>query len=81
MLAVASVWGWNLSGGQLVVMQTPSMCPAVCVGSLVADRPLRGAVHVGELITFHPPDNRAETYTHEISRIFSNGAIQPRRDS
>ncbi len=77
-LAVASVWGWNLSGGQLVVMQTPSMCPAVCVGSLVADRPLRGAVHVGELITFHPPDNRAETYTHEISRIFSNGAIQTR---
>jgi hypothetical protein len=35
-------------------------------------------VHVGELITFHPPDNRAETYTHEISRIFANGAIQTR---
>jgi len=77
-LAVASVWGWNLSGGRLAVMETPSMCPAVCVGSLVADRPLRGAVHVGELITFHPPDNRAETYTHEITHIFANGAIQTR---
>jgi signal peptidase I len=59
-----------------VVMETPSMCPTVCVGSLVADRPLHGSVHVGEMITFHPPSSRSETYTHRISRIFPNGMIQ-----
>ena len=75
---MAAVLGWNLSGGRLLVMETPSMCPTVCVGSLVADRPLQGAVHVGELITFHPPNTRTETYTHEVSRIFANGAIETR---
>jgi len=77
-LAVAAVLGWNLSGGRLLVMGSPSMCPTVCVGSLVADRPLQGAVHVGELITFHPPSTRTETYTHEVSHIFANGMIQTR---
>jgi hypothetical protein len=77
-LAVAAVLGWSLSGGQLLVMGSPSMCPSVCVGSLVADRPLQGAVHVGELITFHPPSTRTETYTHEVFRIFANGTIQTR---
>ena len=77
-MAVAAVAGWNLSGGRLLVMQTPSMCPEICVGSLVADRPLLGAVYPGELVTFHVPDNDTETYTHEISRIFANGAIQTR---
>ena len=76
LLAVAAVWGWKLAGGRLVVMETPSMCPTVCVGSLVADRPLHGPVHVGEMITFHPPSSRSETYTHRISRIFPNGMIQ-----
>jgi signal peptidase len=28
------------------------------------------------MITFHPPTNRSETYTHRISRIFPNGMIQ-----
>ena len=41
-LAVAAVLGWNLSGGRFLIMETPSMCPNVCVGSLVADRPLEG---------------------------------------
>lgn len=77
-LAVAAVLGWSLSGGRLLVMGSPSMCPTVCVGSLVADRPLQGAVHVGELITFHPPSTRTETYTHEVFRIFANGTIQTR---
>jgi hypothetical protein len=75
-LAVAAVLGWGLAGGKLVVMQTQSMCPAVCVGSLVGDRPLRGPVHAGELVTFHPPDSSSETYTHEIWHIFANGMVQ-----
>lgn len=77
-LAVAAVLGWDLTGGKLVVMETPSMCPTVCVGALVADRPLVGTVHVGELITFHPPNTHTETYTHEISHVFANGMIQTR---
>jgi hypothetical protein len=77
-LAVAGALGWDLSGGRLLVMETPSMCPVVCVGSLVADRPLEGPLHVGELITFHPPGSAAETYTHEVSQIFPNGMIQTR---
>jgi hypothetical protein len=76
LLAVASVWGWKLAGGRLLTMETPSMCPTVCVGSLVADRPVHGALHVGEMITFHPPSNSSETYTHRISEIFPNGMIQ-----
>jgi len=77
-LAVVGVLGWDITGGKLLVMETPSMCPTVCVGSLVADRPLVGSVHVGELITFYPPNTRAETYTHEVSHIFANGMIQTR---
>jgi hypothetical protein len=77
-VALVAVLGWNAAGGRLFVMATPSMCPTVCVGSLVADRPLQGAVHVGELITFHPPSTRTETYTHEVSHIFANGMIQTR---
>ena len=77
-LAVVAVSGWNLSGGHLLVMETPSMCPSVCVGALVAERPLQGPVRLGELITFHPPGNVDETYTHEVSRVFANGTIQTR---
>ncbi len=77
-LAVLAVVGWDLSGGQLRVMETSSMCPSVCVGSLVADRPFEGAPHVGELVTFHPPRSSGQTYTHEISHVFANGMVQTR---
>ncbi|HVC68037.1 MAG TPA: hypothetical protein VND44_10605 [Acidimicrobiales bacterium] len=77
-LAVLFVAGWNLSGGQLQVMETSSMCPSVCVGSLVGERPLEGPPHVGQLVTFHPPHSHGQTYTHEISHIFANGMIQTR---
>jgi hypothetical protein len=52
------------------------MCPAVCVGSLVFDRPLTGQVRPGELITFHPPGVDSETYTHQVVRVLASGAIQ-----
>lgn len=76
LVAVAAVAAWDLSGGKLLVMATPSMCPKVCVGALVVERPLRGALHTGELITFHPPNTFKETYTHEISDIYPNGMVQ-----
>ena len=76
-IAIAAAFAWRLAGGQLYVMGTPSMCPSVCVGSLIGDRALTGPLHVGELITFHPPGSK-ELYTHKISEIFSNGMIQTR---
>jgi hypothetical protein len=76
-LAVGATFAWRLTGGRLLVMGTPSMCPAVCVGSLVADQPLRGALHPGELISFHPPGS-TELYTHKVSAILSNGLVQTR---
>ncbi len=75
--AIVCAFAWRLAGGQLYVMGTPSMCPSVCVGSLIGDKALSGALHVGQLVTFHPPGSQ-ELYTHEISRIFSNGMIQTR---
>jgi hypothetical protein len=77
-VAVALVLAWDLSGGQLRVMETPSMCPSVCVGSLIGGRPLAGPHHLAELVTFHPPGSTTETYTHEISRILPGGRIQTR---
>lgn len=77
-IAVALVLGWNLTGGSLQVMETPSMCPSVCVGSLVAEVPLSGPIHVGELVTFHPPHTDGETYTHEVARMLPDGRIRTR---
>ncbi len=77
-VALALVAGWNLTGGRLLVMETPSMCPRVCVGSLVADRPLQGPLHVGEPITFHPPGDPTETYTHEVYQLLPGGMIETR---
>jgi hypothetical protein len=74
---IVAAFGWQLSGGHLYVMGTPSMCPSVCVGSLIGDRALSGPLHTGELITFHPPGS-TELYTHKISAIFANGMIQTR---
>jgi hypothetical protein len=76
-IGIVAAFAWQLAGGRLYVMGTPSMCPSVCVGSLIGDRALSGPLHTGELITFHPPGSK-ELYTHEISAIFSNGMIQTR---
>ena len=78
LLAGAGIGGWTLAGGRLLIMETPSMCPAVCVGSLVMDRPSGGTVHDGELITFHPPGDNAETFTHQVFRVLPNDTIQTR---
>jgi hypothetical protein len=75
-LVLAAAGAWELSGGRLLVMETPSMCPEVCVGSLVADRPLQGPLRVGELITFHPPNDPRETYTHDVFKILPSGTIE-----
>ena len=62
-------------GNSLYFTATPSMCPSLCVGALVIDEPLGTApLHVGELITFHPP-GVTQVFTHEIYKIADNGQI------
>jgi len=62
-------------GNSLYFTATPSMCPSLCVGSLVVDEPLGTApLHVGELISFHPP-GVSQVFTHEIYKIADNGQI------
>ncbi len=75
-LSVIAVIAWGAAGGRHLVMETPSMCPQICVGSLVADRPVTGPLHVGEVITFKPPGVFDETYTHQIMKILPDGRIQ-----
>jgi hypothetical protein len=58
------------------------MCPEVCVGSLVLDRPLApGALlHKGETVTFIPPGFNVE-YTHRVAKVFSNGTFETKGDA
>jgi hypothetical protein len=66
----------DATGNRLLFMSTASMCPKVCVGALVIDRPLTGSLHTGEIVTFHLPGKDDETYTHEIYSVSSEGAIE-----
>ncbi len=79
-LSALAVFGWDLMGGRLMVMTTPSMCPTVCVGSLVAVQPLHGPVHPGELVTFRPPGQSA-TFTHRVVKVEDNGSFTTKGDA
>ena len=69
-----------LSGARLFVIETPSMATAAPIGSLVVTMPVAWArLHVGEIITFHPPTDPAETYTHRIVALTAHG-IRTRGD-
>jgi signal peptidase I len=79
-VSALAVFGWYLSGGRLMTMTTPSMCPTVCVGSLVAVQPLHGAVHPGELVSFRPPGQSA-TFTHRVVKVEDNGSFTTKGDA
>ncbi len=79
-VSALAVFGWYLSGGRLMTMTTPSMCPTVCVGSLVAVQPLHGAVHPGELVAFRPPGQSA-TFTHRVVKVEDNGSFTTKGDA
>jgi len=80
LVSALAIAGWDLSGGRLMTMSTPSMCPTVCVGSLVAVRPLSGPVHPGELVTFHPP-GQSQTFTHRVVKVEDNGSFTTKGDA
>jgi signal peptidase I len=70
-----------LAGGRWFIVETPSMGTVAPVGTLVLDTPVQASrLHVGDVITFHPPTAPAETYTHRIIRIAASGAISTRGD-
>jgi signal peptidase I len=69
-----------LRGGRLFVIQSPSMGSTAPIGSLVATTPVPwSSLHVGDVITFHPPTDPAQTYTHRIVSISARG-IETRGD-
>jgi len=76
----ALVGYWALTGGRWYVVQTPSMGQAAPVGTLLWVKPVSyGSIHVGEIITFHPPGTH-ETYSHRVVRINSDGSLSTRGD-
>ncbi|NNN03367.1 MAG: signal peptidase I [Acidimicrobiaceae bacterium] len=69
-----------LRGGRLFVIQSPSMGSTAPIGSLVATTPVPwSSLHVGDVITFHPPTDLVQTYTHRIVSISARG-IETRGD-
>ena len=81
-LSVLVSVGWRASGGTLYTITSPSMCPEVCVGSLVLDRPLPPGqgVHIGETVTFLP-SGFSSVYTHRVVKVFSNGSFETKGDA
>jgi signal peptidase I len=79
-VSALAVFGWYLSGGRLMAMTTPSMCPTACVGSLVAVQAQEGAVHPGELVSFRPPGQNA-IFTHRVVKVQDNGSFTTKGDA
>jgi hypothetical protein len=72
--------GWMLTGGRVLVMQTPSMGTAAPAGSLVLVRSLGDtALHRGMIVAFHVPETGA-LYMHRIAQILPGGKIRTRGD-
>jgi signal peptidase I len=56
------------------MVETPSMGAVAPRGSLVVTAPVAAAnIHVGQIISFHPPTDPTQIYTHRVFAITSNG--------
>lgn len=65
-------FGFHAAGYEKYVVETGSMVPALDPGDLVVDRPVRGDLKVGDIITFkHGQGN--DLVTHRIVQITANG--------
>lgn len=72
---VAFLGYWVITGGRWYIVQTPSMGTSAPVGTLLWVEPTDFAdLHVGDLITFHPPNSSA-TYSHRVYAINVDGTI------
>ena len=71
---------WSASGGRWLVVQTPSMGRSAPVGTLLWVKP-PGNLHVGEMISFHPPGEPSVTYSHRIHAMSADGLITTKGDA
>ncbi|MGA1813730.1 S26 family signal peptidase [Frondihabitans sp. 4ASC-45] len=75
---VVALW---TSGVRWFVVETPSMATTAPVGTLVIAHPVTpSALQVGQVISFHPPTVKTETYTHRITAISDKGLITTKGD-
>jgi hypothetical protein len=78
--AVLSACAWRLSGGREYTIVTASMCPDLCVGTLVLDRPLVGPARPGMIVTFRPPGTTT-VYTHRVVKVLPDGSLKTAGDA
>jgi len=65
---------FHAQGGRWFIVETPSMGTVAPVGTLVLTTPVEAAdVHVGDIITFHPPTEPKAVYTHRVVSITARG--------
>jgi hypothetical protein len=74
--------GWTIGGGMLLRENGTAMCPEVCVGSLIIDRPLapHTEVHKGETVTFVAPGTSTLS-TRRVAAVFADGRFVTSADS
>ncbi len=74
--------GWTIGGGMLLRETGTAMCPEVCVGSLVIDRPLaaHSDVRRGETVSIVEPGTRS-LVTRRVVDVFANGTFEVKADS
>lgn len=80
-IVVVVVIGLRFAGDSWFVVETPSMGQAAPVGTLIVTTPIGSTpLHVGDVITFHPPTTPAAVYTHRIAALTRDGRITTRGD-
>lgn len=67
---------WRVQGGRWENVTTPSMGTEAPVGSLLWVKPVDVAsLRPGDFISFHPPGNRAVTYSHRVYQRSADGTL------
>ncbi|MBK4347373.1 S26 family signal peptidase [Lacisediminihabitans changchengi] len=80
-LLVALALAFLATGGRWFIVQTPSMGEVAPVGTLILDAPTTAQhVAVGDIVTFHPPTNPSQVYTHRVVSIAADGALSTKGD-
>jgi signal peptidase I len=71
----------HLSPLRFLSVTSGSMVPTLPVGTITAVDTAQRAVHVGELVAFHPPGEPTEVYTHRVLRVLPGGAFKTEGDA
>jgi hypothetical protein len=74
-LVLAAAW-W-VEGGRWVRVETPSMGRVAPVGTLLWIKPVAlDQLKIGDFITFHPPGDGHQTYSHRVYKINADHTIE-----